>query len=525
MAISKRSVLHGLTLHLLFLRMALCARSRPGKWRQLPGGVSPDSMYYYSHRDDTVSETERIDVCNSDVKSGSWLVNILSAEENYGINDAFPGSRADRNDPARRYYWIGLLRDTSVRRARFQWSTLSSDDTCYVNWLHHRPDYQPNKRRHRSNYVYFDFGTGGWESAEGSVTHHFICEAPNSCMDYCNNGGTCELNEDTGEPLRCTCPSAYTGTRCESLTACVSNVCRNGGTCSDRSGMYECTCTDSYTGVTCEQDVDECDDSVVFNYCPVPAGRCINTHGGYNCEGFPGRTGTMCVDEVRSCDDDDDVCRNGGTCSSGVVVDNSTSINCQCAVGYEGTYCERGPFDCMSNPCNNGAICTQLRFGGYTCACTESFTGQRCDTDVDECTTYGYCSGYTCRNLIGSYECDGCPVGFTKPQCTTDINECLTNHNSCYGRGRCVNTVGSYICRCLDGFDAASFCALPTSACGVVAGAQLTPQAAHNSKPLTSSTDVLVLVIIVIEAVVSAGVLYKILIETIFTPLPRSRMR
>ena len=45
---------------------------------------------------------------------------------------------------------------------------------------------------------------------------------------------------------------------------------------------------------------------------------------------------------------------------------------------------------------------------------------------------------------------DGLMDGWTGGSCTLDINECDTNTNSC--NQTCVNTIGSYVCTCLEGY-------------------------------------------------------------------------
>ena len=43
-----------------------------------------------------------------------------------------------------------------------------------------------------------------------------------------------------------------------------------------------------------------------------------------------------------------------------------------------------------------------------------------------------------------------CMDGWTGGSCTLDIDECDTNTNSC--NQTCVNTIGAYVCTCLEGY-------------------------------------------------------------------------
>jgi hypothetical protein len=61
----------------------------------------------------------------------------------------------------------------------------------------------------------------------------------------CQNGGSCTDG-------KCTCPTGYTGTNCETKSdPCKDITCQNGGTCTDG----KCNCPAGYTGTYCEQQL------------------------------------------------------------------------------------------------------------------------------------------------------------------------------------------------------------------------------------------------------------------------------
>ncbi|KAM8808345.1 nephronectin [Eudromia elegans] len=180
-------------------------------------------------------------------------------------------------------------------------------------------------------------------------------------------------------------------------------------------------------------------------------GQCI---GPNKCKCQPGYTGKTCNQDLNECGLKPRPCKHR-------CMNTYGSYKCYCLNGYmlmpDGT-CSNALTCSMAN-CQYG--CDVLK-GEVRCRCPSPGLqlgpdGRTC-IDIDECATGRViCPRFRhCINTFGSYICR-CHKGFDlmyiggKYQCH-DIDECSLGHHHCGTFSRCYNTHGSYKCKCKEGY-------------------------------------------------------------------------
>lgn len=109
---------------------------------------------------------------------------------------------------------------------------------------------------------------------------------------------------------------------------CESFPCQNG-TCWQKTGGYQCNCTNGFNGTHCEINIDDC----VSNPCKNN-GTCRDLVNDFTCSHcLPGYTGKTCEEDMNECSSNP--CRHNGTCT-----DYVNSFTCACPVGFGGSTCD-----------------------------------------------------------------------------------------------------------------------------------------------------------------------------------------
>ncbi|XP_067327502.1 fibrillin-1 isoform X1 [Anolis sagrei] len=321
------------------------------------------------------------------------------------------------------------------------------------------------------------FGSGILVGPRGEPIDADECLDPDICKH-----GQC-INTDGS--YRCECPFGYVleGNECTDTDECsVGDPCGNG-TCKNIIGSFECTCEEGFEPgpmVTCE-DVNECAQNPLL--C---AFRCVNTYGSYECK-CP--AGYVLREDKRMCKDQNE-------CEEGIHDCESKQMTCKNLIGTYMCICgpgfQRRPDgegcvdenECQTKLglCENGrCINTQ---GSFRCECHDGFNVNEAQNDCID-TREGYCFTEVLQSMcqVGSSSsetvtkseccCDGgrgwgpnceicpfmgtmafkklCPHGRGFTTDGADIDECKVIGDACQN-GECVNGIGSYQCKCKEGY-------------------------------------------------------------------------
>ncbi|KAJ8936905.1 hypothetical protein NQ318_010932 [Aromia moschata] len=294
---------------------------------------------------------------------------------------------------------------------------------------------------------------------------------------------------DGGPSLRCACKPEYPGDfpNCNVESACASNPCTNGGTCTPHKGYYNCSCPPGFEGPACERRTGCFKGSssltcmCAYGWSGLGCGSsehslcstnpcshavaCLDYLGGYFCTCQPGWTGLNCDVQLGPCTSDP--CLNAGICQ-----EDDGYFTCLCPTGFEGKRCQVNIDECSSSPCLNGATCVD-KINGFLCACTDQWMGAFCEKPYDvcelrPCKNNASCvagpnkrdfacqcvlpPGQICVDLVNDFECK-CPPGFTGKDCATEVDP--APREPCHN-GTCIvnNVTNKLSCVCHPGYTA-----------------------------------------------------------------------
>uniref|UniRef100_A0A7N9AUA4 Delta-like protein n=1 Tax=Mastacembelus armatus TaxID=205130 RepID=A0A7N9AUA4_9TELE len=285
-----------------------------------------------------------------------------------------------------------------------------------------------------------DFYCACPEGYEGKTCEQLkeICRTPPCQGDWmrhissnvCGPRGRC-VSQPTGN-FTCICDPGFSGIYChENINDCISNPCRNGGTCIDGVNSFQCFCPDGWEGRLCELNVNECKHNPCKN-----GGRCVDLVNDFYCECANNWKGKTCHSRESQCDPT--TCSNGGTC-----YDHGDAFRCACPPGWGGNTCNTAKNStCASSPCSNGGTCVG---GGdtFSCICKEGWEGPTCGQSQFFCIAFY--NGGICVDGVNWFRCE-CAPGFAGPDCRININECQSS--PCAYGATCVDEINGFRCIC-----------------------------------------------------------------------------
>uniref|UniRef100_UPI0037E780CE nephronectin-like n=1 Tax=Semicossyphus pulcher TaxID=241346 RepID=UPI0037E780CE len=127
---------------------------------------------------------------------------------------------------------------------------------------------------------------------------------------------------------------------------------------------------------------------------------------------------------------------------------------CKCHLGYTGKACNQDLNECgvKPRPCKHRCMNT---LGSYKCYCLDGYTLQSDGSCRNARTCYHANCQYGCEVIKGAVRCT-CPspglrLGPDRRTCV-DVDECVSGGGVCPRRRKCVNTFGSFVCKCHLGF-------------------------------------------------------------------------
>ncbi|XP_074621677.1 sushi, von Willebrand factor type A, EGF and pentraxin domain-containing protein 1-like isoform X2 [Acropora palmata] len=257
--------------------------------------------------------------------------------------------------------------------------------------------------------------SGRWSSDVPECKAH--CSppvAPSNGRVFASNS-----NNEHGTRLRFACNSGYKGA---SIVQCDDGKWN--------SSLPLCEDIDE-----CTEGLSECFENTV----------CRNIPGSYQCEckrGFVKRGG-KCLIGIEKCKDPG-IPRNGArrgdqffhkarvffSCNKGFTLDGNSSITCQ-----EGEWSSNLPY-CRAKCANPGALSNGFRRGG--------------DFRHGKKVTFGCRRGFRLKG-VNIITCNDGTWSNPRPVCS-DANECAEGLSNCDGNTVCLNTLGTYRCKCKEGY-------------------------------------------------------------------------
>ncbi|XP_036364063.1 fibrillin-1 isoform X2 [Octopus sinensis] len=263
--------------------------------------------------------------------------------------------------------------------------------------------------------------------------HSATCKDINECTK--DNGRCAHQCINTEGSYLCECNQGYTleidGHSCSDIDQCQENNGNCEQNCHNMNGSYVCSCD---AGFSLHPDNRSCSDINECHQNNQCEHLCFNTMGSYRCVCNSGFTLDMDKHSCVGYCDMFELPENTFVKNSGCPLNQKIKIGSKCQVQCHKGYRLSGSstYKCLKNGfwSKNNVTCI----------------------DIDECEKKNGKCDHKCVNTLGSYFCK-CNDGYSlhpKGHSCIDINECEKKNASC--QHTCVNSKGSYFCKCKAGF-------------------------------------------------------------------------
>ncbi|XP_033126861.1 fibropellin-1-like [Anneissia japonica] len=292
--------------------------------------------------------------------------------------------------------------------------------------------------------------------------------------DPCRNGGTCM---SYGEIFYCECAHGFIGDICElefgfTPSICTASTCLNGGTCEEADFLPRCICPEGFIGQQCETDEDSGlqsshDEDIYESICTGVMDSCINVLP-YNLTSYTDTMGQDHTDQDTMTSVNNQYQRSISACDHPDIESFLCSVlNPECVpsnalIGVPRTACS-SLCNQIRLSCPDALPMNSSTFQQYCDYMIESDDIQICippSNQVNSSETDHICSNVTCHNGGVCFEFEGIPIcrcqeGYSGSLCELEYTDpCLST--PCLNNGSCITDVTnfyvSYKCECLNGF-------------------------------------------------------------------------
>lgn len=258
---------------------------------------------------------------------------------------------------------------------------------------------------------------------------------------HCGSNSECLLTDQTAQ---CTCRIGFTGNPsslngCQDINECKSNPCGLGAVCKNLPGNFQCECPGSFHG---DPYSDGCVSGKMPSECsetnPCPVGEQCILHDTENvCICPQGYTRSK---ETGYCEDINECIQHGRSpCGLNAICKNLPgSYECKCPPEYSG------------NPYNLCELCSDIH-----CQCQPPYKVVDGNCVLSGCSKNNKCGkGAECIVIKDEVSYCACPAGFSQTMdgSCEDINECTAGQPVCGIGAMCINTIGSFVCKCPSGY-------------------------------------------------------------------------